>query len=229
MSQLTKRRKVMKELHQPDQHYAPAVAIGILKECPPTKFNESVDVSINLGVDPRKSDQVIRGSSNLPHGLGKSIKVAVFTQGDNLAKAQDAGADDVGLEDLVEKVKKGDFDWDVVIASPDAMPVLGKIGQLLGPRGLMPNPKDGTVTQDVAQAVSSAKAGQARYRTDKAGIIHCSIGTLAFEANQLEENLNALISDIKDLKPSSSKGIYIKKLSISSTMGLGIKIDQSVY
>ena len=227
MARLTKRRKSINELCDADKYYTPSEAFELLKKCSAVKFSESVDVSIKLGVDARKSDQMVRGSSSLPHGLGKPIKVAVFTQGDNLDKAKEAGADEVGLEDLLEKVQKGNFDWDVVIASPDAMPTIGKVGQFLGPRGLMPNPKDGTVTQDIAQAVGAAKSGQARYRIDKAGIVHCSIGTLSFEVGQLEENLNALVSDIKDLRPASAKGVYMKKLVVSSAMGPGLKIDQA--
>ncbi len=228
MAKLSKRRKAILELCREDKQYAPDEAFSLLKQCPKAKFSESVDVSIKLGVDSRKSDQVVRGSGDLPHGLGKAIKVAVFAQGELVDAAQQAGADDVGLEELVKKVEAGNFDWDVVIASPDAMPSIGKVGQVLGPRGLMPNPKDGTVTQDIANAVRSAKTGQARYRTDKAGIIHCSIGRLDFDNDKLEENLGALISHIWDSKPASAKGTYMKKLVVSSTMGPGLKIDQSV-
>ena len=228
MAKVSKRKKKINESYNPDQYYAPQEALSLLKECASgVKFSESVEVNINLGVDARKSDQMVRGSSRLPHGLGKQIKVAVFTQGDNVAKAQEAGADEVGLEDLAEKVKKGDFDWDVVIASPDVMPTLGKLGPFLGPQGLMPNPKDNTVTQDVAQAVIAQKSGQAKFKLDKGGILHCRIGTLSFDVNQLEDNLSTLISSVKDMRPASAKGVYIKKVTLSSTMGPGIKIDQS--
>ena len=191
------------------------------------KFAESVDVSVNLGVDPRKSDQVVRSSTVLPNGTGKTVRVAVFTQGANAEAAKEAGADVVGMEDLAETMKGGDINFDVVIASPDAMRVVGQLGQLLGPRGLMPNPKVGTVAADVAGAVKNAKAGQVRYRTDKGGIIHCSIGKVGFEVNALKENLHALLSDLQKLKPAAAKGVYLKKVTVSSTMGPGIQVDQA--
>jgi large subunit ribosomal protein L1 len=191
------------------------------------KFEESVDVSINLGVDPRKSDQVVRGSTVLPNGTGKDVRVAVFTQGDNAEAAKEAGADLVGMEDLAEDVKAGKMDFDVVIASPDAMRIVGQLGQILGPRGLMPNPKVGTVTPNVAEAVNNAKSGQVQFRTDKGGIIHCTIGKSSFEPSALQQNLEALIADLKKLKPSSAKGIYLKKVSVSTTMGPGLSLDQA--
>ena len=191
------------------------------------KFKESIDVSVNLGVDPRKSDQVVRGSAILPAGSGKEVRVAVFTQGPNADAAKEAGADIVGMDDLAEEVKKGNMDFDVVIASPDAMRVVGQLGQILGPRGLMPNPKVGTVTPDVATAVQNAKSGQARFRTDKAGIVHASIGKAGFEPSALIQNLEALMNEIKKLKPSSAKGVYFKKVTVSSTMGPGLNIDQA--
>jgi large subunit ribosomal protein L1 len=202
-------------------------ALGLLQQFTSVKFRESVDVSINLGVDPRKSDQVVRGSTVLPNGTGKTVRVAVFTQGANVDSAREAGADIVGLEDLAEEVKKGVMDFDVVIASPDAMRVVGTLGQILGPRGLMPNPKVGTVTPDVATAVKNAKAGQVRYRTDKAGIIHCTIGKVDFKAEALKENLQALLTDLQKAKPSASKGVYMKKVSVSTTMGPGLQVDQT--
>ncbi len=199
----------------------------LLKELSVVKFAESIDVSVNLGVDPRKSDQVVRGATVLPKGTGKTIRVAVFTQGANADAATDAGADIVGMEDLAAEVKAGNMNFDVVIASPDAMRIVGQLGPILGPRGLMPNPKVGTVTPDVAQAVRNAKAGQVRYRTDKAGIIHCSIGKVDFNPADLIENLQALIGDLQKAKPSAAKGVYLKKISVSSTMGPGIQLDQS--
>jgi large subunit ribosomal protein L1 len=201
--------------------------LALLKECTRAKFDESVDAAINLGVDPRKSDQNVRGSSVLPNGTGKQVRVAVFTQGENAEKAKAAGADVVGMQDLAASMKGGDLSYDVVIASPDAMGVVGQLGQLLGPRGLMPNPKVGTVSADVATAVQNAKAGQVRYRTDKGGIIHCTIGKSSFEVEKLRENLIFLLNDLKRAKPASSKGIYLKKISISTTMGAGISVDQA--
>lgn len=189
------------------------------------KFPESIDVAVNLGVDPRKSDQVVRGASVLPHGTGKSVRVAVFAQGAKADEAQAAGADKVGYEDLAEEVKNGQIDFDVVIASPDAMRLLGRLGQVLGPRGLMPNPKTGTVTPDVATAVKNAKAGQVRFRTDKAGIIHCSVGKVGFQSAQIKENVEHLLQELKRLKPASSKGSYLKKVTLSSTMGPGLAVD----
>jgi large subunit ribosomal protein L1 len=227
MAKLTKRAKAIQEKLTPGKQYAIDEALGLLQGFPRAKFRESVDVSINLGVDPRKSDQVVRGSTVLPHGTGKTVRVAVFTQGANVDSARAAGADIVGLEDLAEEVKKGVMDFDVVIASPDAMRVVGALGQILGPRGLMPNPKVGTVTPDVETAVKNAKAGQVRYRTDKAGIIHCTIGKVDFAVDALKENLRALLADLQKAKPSSSKGVYMKRVSVSTTMGPGLQVDQS--
>lgn len=227
MAKLSKRIRAIKEKIEPGKIYAINEAVDLLKSLPAVKFTESLDVSINLGVDPRKSDQVVRGSTVLPHGTGKDIRVAVFTQGANVAAAEEAGADIVGFEDLAEQVKKGVLDFDVVIASPDAMRIVGTLGKILGPRGLMPNPKVGTVTADVAGAVKNAKAGQVRYRTDKGGIIHCSLGKINFANNAIEENLQALIVDLTKAKPSTAKGVYIKKVTISTTMGPGIAIDSS--
>ena len=225
MAKLTKRAKAIAEKVEPGKSYAIDDAIALLQDLPKAKFKESIDVSINLGVDPRKSDQVVRGSSVLPNGTGKDVRVAVFTQGDNAAKATEAGADIVGMDDLAEEVKKGTMDFDVVIASPDAMRVVGQLGQILGPRGLMPNPKVGTVTPDVATAVKNAKSGQVRFRTDKAGIIHCSIGKADFDAKAIKENLVALIAELQKLKPSSAKGIYLRKISLSTTMGAGVAVE----
>lgn len=202
-------------------------AMELVKDLASAKFEESVDVSINLGVDPRKSDQMVRGSTVLPNGTGKKVRVAVFTQGDNVKAAKQAGADVVGLEDLAESIQAGNLDFDVVIASPDAMRVVGKLGRVLGPRGLMPNPKVGTVTADVAGAVTSAKTGQVRYRTDKAGIVHCSIGNVNLDVNALKENLEALLADLNKAKPASAKGVYMKRVSVSSTMGPGLIVDQA--
>jgi large subunit ribosomal protein L1 len=202
-------------------------ALSLLKETTKVKFEESVDVAVNLGVDPRKSDQVVRGSTVLPNGTGKAVKVGVFTQGANVEAAKEAGADVVGFEDLAEMVKAGQTDFNVIIASPDAMRIVGQLGPILGPRGLMPNPKVGTVTTDVAGAVAKAKAGQVRYRTDKAGIIHCSIGKVSFDVDALKQNLQALIEDLRKFKPASAKGIYLKKLTLSTTMGPGIAVDQT--
>jgi large subunit ribosomal protein L1 len=227
MAKLSKRAKAMREKLTPGKQYAIDEALGLLQQFSTVKFRESVDVSINLGVDPRKSDQVVRGSTVLPHGTGKTVRVAVFTQGANADNARAAGADIVGLEDLAEEVKKGVMDFDVVIASPDAMRVVGTLGQILGPRGLMPNPKVGTVTPDVATAVKNAKAGQVRYRTDKAGIIHCTIGKVDFKMEALKENLQTLLADLQKAKPSASKGVYLKKVSVSTTMGPGLQVDQA--
>lgn len=225
MAKLSKRQKLIAEKVNADELYAVEDAFSLLKDLPAVKFTESVDVSINLGVDARKSDQGVRGSTLLPNGTGKTVRVAVFTQGDNVEAAKAAGADVVGMEDLADEVKKGNMDFDVVIASPDAMRVVGQLGQVLGPRGLMPNPKVGTVSADVATAVTNAKGGQVRYRTDKAGIIQCRIGDLSFDAKSLTENLNALIVDLVKAKPTSAKGVYLKKISVSSTMGAGLSID----
>lgn len=227
MAKRSKRMRAIREKLKPGKQYPLAEALRILKETSAVKFSESIDVAINLGVDPRKSDQIVRGSTVLPHGTGKTVRVAVFTQGDKAQAARDAGADVVGMEDLAEQVKAGKLDFDVAIASPEAMRVVGQLGQILGPRGLMPNPKVGTVTPDVAQAVRNAKAGQVRYRGDKAGIIHCSIGKVHFEVGALEENLNALVADLVKAKPATAKGVYLKKVTVSSTMGPGIQVDQN--
>jgi large subunit ribosomal protein L1 len=227
MAKLSKRAKAIREKTEPGKQYAIDEALGMLSQLSSVKFKESVDVSVNLGVDPRKSDQVVRSSTVLPHGTGKTVRVAVFTQGANADAAREAGADIVGMDDLAESVKAGTMDFDVVIASPDAMRVVGQLGQILGPRGLMPNPKVGTVTPDVATAVSNAKAGQVRYRTDKAGIIHCSIGKVDFKVDALRENLLALLADLGKLKPSTAKGIYMKKITVSTTMGPGLIVDQA--
>jgi len=226
-TQLSKRMRAIKEKLTPGKQYAVDEAMTMVKEFSKVKFRESVDVAINLGIDAKKSDQVVRGSTVLPHGTGQSVRVAVFTQGANAEAAKKAGADIVGFEDLAEKIKAGQMDFDVVIASPDAMRVVGQLGQILGPRGLMPNPKVGTVTPDVAGAVKNAKTGQVRYRADKAGIVHCTIGKSDFEVNALKENLHALLADINKVKPATAKGIYMKKVTVSSTMGPGIVIDQN--
>lgn len=227
MARLTKRRKAAREAVSSTTAYPIDEALDLVKKLASARFAESVDVAVNLGVDPRKSDQVVRGSTVLPNGTGKSVRVAVFAQGDNADKAKAAGADIVGFEDLAEQVKGGQLDFDVVIATPDAMRVVGQLGQILGPRGLMPNPKVGTVTADVTAAVQNAKAGQVRYRTDKAGIVHCAIGRVDFEVSALKENLAALLADLKKAKPASSKGAYLKKLTVSSTMGPGVSVDQA--
>ncbi len=227
MAKLSKRAKAISEKLVHGKLYSIEEALGLLKEMPAAKFVESVDVSVNLGVDPRKSDQVVRGATVLPNGTGKTVRVAVFTQGANAEAAKAAGADIVGMDDLAEEVKKGNMNFDVVIASPDAMRVVGTLGQILGPRGLMPNPKVGTVTPDVAGAVKNAKAGQVRYRTDKAGIIHCSIGKVDFEVSKLQENLQALLADLQKAKPSTAKGVYMKKVTVSTTMGPGVNVDQT--
>ena len=209
------------------KYYAPVEALQLVKDCAKAKFNESVDVCVNLGVDPRKSEQVVRGATVLPNGIGKTIRVAVFAEGEQAEAAKKAGADLVGLDDLAEQIKKGQMDFDVAIATPDSMRVVGTLGQILGPRGLMPNPKVGTVSADVASAVKNAKAGQVQFKTDKGGIIHCSIGKVEFDAPKLEENLKALVADLVKAKPASAKGIYIKKVTVSSTMGVGVNVDQS--
>ncbi|QYZ65853.1 MAG: 50S ribosomal protein L1 [Gammaproteobacteria bacterium (ex Lamellibrachia satsuma)] len=227
MAKLSKRAKAIREKVEAGKLYAAEEAFGLLKAVSSVKFSEAVDVCINLGVDPRKSDQVVRGSSVLPHGTGKTVRVAVFAQGANADAATEAGADIVGFEDLAADVKAGKMDFDVVIASPDAMRVVGQLGQILGPRGLMPNPKVGTVTPNVAEAVKNAKAGQVRYRTDKAGIIHCSIGKIDFEPQKLKENLEFLLVDLVKAKPSAAKGVYLKKITASSTMGPGLVVDQA--
>ena len=226
MAKLSKRLKAIAEKVDTTKQYDAEQAFALLKEVSSVKFSEAIDVAVNLGVDPRKSDQVVRGATVLPNGTGKTIRVAVFTQGPNADAAKEAGADVVGMDDLAEQVKAGNMDFDVVIASPDAMRVVGQLGQILGPRGLMPNPKVGTVTPDVAQAVKNAKGGQVRYRTDKNGIIHASVGKVDFEPVALKENLEALLADLKKAKPSAAKGVYLKKITVSSTMGPGIVLDQ---
>lgn len=227
MAKMSKRMVEIRSKIDKTQQYPIDDGLNLLKQLSTVKFDESVDASINLGVDARKSDQNVRGSSVLPNGTGKQIRVAVFTQGENADKANEAGADVVGMQELADSMKAGDLNYDVVIASPDAMGVVGQLGQLLGPRGLMPNPKVGTVSADVATAVNNAKAGQVRYRTDKGGIIHCTIGKASFEVSQLRENLEFLLDDLKKAKPASSKGIYLKKISISTTMGAGFSVDQA--
>jgi large subunit ribosomal protein L1 len=227
MVAVAKRAKAWKEKLTPGKHYPVDEALSMLKEFATAKFAESVDAAINLGIDASKSDQQVRGSTVMPHGTGKSVRVAVFTSGKNQDAAREAGAEIVGLEDLAEKVKAGEINFDVVIASPDAMRVVGQLGQILGPRGLMPNPKVGTVTPNVAQAVKNAKAGQVRYRVDKAGIVHATIGRANFETSALKENLVALLGDLQKAKPAASKGIYLKRITVSSTMGPGIAVDQA--
>ena len=225
MAKQTKRQAEISARIERGKLYPAEDAFGLLKDISRVKFIENVDVAVNLGVDPRKSDQVVRGSTVLPHGIGKSVRVAVFAQGANADAATAAGADRVGFEDLAEDVKAGKLDFDVVIASPDAMRIVGQLGKILGPRGLMPNPKVGTVTADVAEAVRNAKAGQVRYRTDKAGIIHCPLGKVDFEPVKLRENLEALLSNLMKAKPSTSKGIYMRKVTVSTTMGPGLVVD----
>ncbi|QFT86498.1 50S ribosomal protein L1 [Halomonas sp. THAF12] len=229
MAKLTKRAQQIREKVDPNKAYSLEEAVALLSELSTVKFNESVDVAVNLGVDPRKSDQVVRGATVMPNGTGKDVRVAVFTQGANEEAAKEAGADIVGMDDLAEQVKKGQLDFDVVIASPDAMRVVGQLGQILGPRGLMPNPKVGTVTPDVATAVKNAKAGQVRFRTDKNGIIHATLGKADFDADAIRGNLEALIADLKKLKPSTSKGVYFKKISLSTTMGPGLTVDHAAF
>ncbi len=227
MAKLSKRKRAFKEKIDPTRQYPLDEALTLLKECATAKFNESIELAVNLGIDAKKSDQAVRGATNLPHGTGSDVRVAVFTSGENADKATAAGADLVGMEELAEKVKAGEMDFDVVIASPDAMRVVGQLGQILGPRGLMPNPKTGTVTPDVETAVKNAKAGQVQYRTDKNGIIHGGIGKIDFEPNAIRENLEAVLADLKKAKPSASKGIFMKKVTLSTTMGPGLAIDQS--
>ena len=227
MAKLTKRQKAIKEKVDSTKVYSFEEAAQLLTELSNVKFVESVDVAVNLGVDPRKSDQVVRGATLLPHGTGKTVRVAVFTQGPNAEAALAAGADKVGMDDLAAEMKAGDLNYDVVIASPDAMRVVGQLGQVLGPRGLMPNPKVGTVAADVATAVKNAKAGQVCYRTDKNGIIHCSVGKVGFEPVKLKENVEALLADLKKAKPSTSKGVYLQRVSLSTTMGPGLQVDHA--
>ena len=227
MSKLNKRRKAIMEKIEQGRVYPASEAFELLTSLPRAKFVEAVEAAVNLGVDPRKSDQIVRGASVLPNGTGRTVRVAVFAQGANADKAKEAGADIVGFEDLAEQVKGGQIDFDVVIATPDAMRVVGQLGPVLGPRGLMPNPKVGTVTADVEKAVSQVKSGQVRYRTDKAGIIHCRIGSIEFSAEALAQNLSALIADLNKAKPSSSKGVYLKKVTVSTTMGPGLTVDHA--
>jgi large subunit ribosomal protein L1 len=227
MSKLSKRQRAIKEKVDSTKQYGIEEAVALLKELSAVKFGETVDVAINLGIDPRKSDQAVRGATTLPNGSGKEVRVAVFTQGASAEAAKAAGADIVGMDDLAADVKAGKMDFDVVIADPAAMRVVGQLGQILGPRGLMPNPKTGTVTPDVVTAVKNAKAGQVRYRADKGGIIHGAIGKLTFDTQALKENLEALVSDLKKAKPASAKGVYLKKISLSTTMGPGLVLDQS--
>ncbi|CEK09433.1 50S ribosomal protein L1 [Legionella hackeliae] len=222
---ISKKQKKIREKVKVNHLYNASEAIAILKEFASKNFEESVDISVNLGVDPRKSDQVVRSSTNLPKGTGKKVRVAVFAQGDNATKAKNAGADIVGFEDLADQIKAGQMDFDVVIATPDAMRIVGQLGQILGPRGLMPNPKVGTVTMNVEGAVNDAKSGQVRYRTDKNGIIHCTVGKAHFSAEDLIENIAALLVDLRKAKPTSAKGVYFKKISLSTTMGPGLPID----
>jgi len=226
MTRLSKKTKLIKEKLANDVLRPIDDALSLVKEFATAKFPESIDVSVNLGVDPKKSDQVVRGSTVLPNGTGKDVRVAVFAQGENADKAIAAGADLVGFEDLAESIKGGTIDFDTLIATPDAMRLVGQLGKVLGPRGLMPNPKVGTVTPDVEGAVKNAKSGQVKYRTDKGGIIHCSIGKADFEVSALKENLDALLADLNKAKPTSAKGIYMKKISVSSTMGPGVQVDQ---
>jgi len=226
MAKLTKRIRAIREKIEAGRLYPVEEAFELLKEISSVKFKESVEVCINLGVDPRKSDQVVRGSTVLPKGTGKTVRVAVFAQAANADAAREAGADIVGFEDLAEEIKGGKLDFDVVIATPDAMRVVGKLGQILGPRGLMPNPKVGTVTPNVVEAVNNAKAGQVRYRTDKGGIIHCTIGKVDFPPADLKQNLEALLKDLVKMKPSSAKGVYLEKITVSSTMGPGLTLEQ---
>ncbi len=225
MASLSKKQQQIRDEVKSHNFYGVEEAIVLLKKYASKNFRESIDISINLGVDPRKSDQVVRTATKLPKGTGKTVRVAVFAQGDNAAKAKEAGADLVGFEDLAQQIQGGESNFDVVIATPDAMPIVGRLGQILGPRGLMPNPKVGTVTMNVEAAVSDAKSGQVRYRTDKNGIIHCTVGKIDFATEDLLENISALLADLRKAKPASSKGIYFKKISLSTTMGPGLTID----
>ncbi|MEK9963518.1 MAG: 50S ribosomal protein L1 [Betaproteobacteria bacterium] len=229
MAKISKRTKQVREAVDSNKFYGLEEALGLAKKGATAKFDESIDVAVNLGVDARKSDQVVRGAVVLPKGTGKSVRVAVFAQADKAKEATEAGADIVGFEDLAEKVKSGSMDFDVVIATPDAMRIVGQLGQILGPRGLMPNPKVGTVTPNVTEAVKNAKAGQVQYRTDKAGIVHCTIGRASFSDQDLVENFKALIDALNKSKPSSSKGVYLRRVAISSTMGPGVRLDQSSW
>ncbi len=229
MAKLTKRQKALAGKVQADKLYPVTDALALAKECATAKFDESIDVAVNLGIDAKKSDQTVRGSLVMPAGTGKTVRVAVFAQGAKAEEAKAAGADVVGFDDLAERVKGGFMDFDIVIASPDAMRVVGTLGQVLGPRGLMPNPKVGTVTPDVATAVKNAKAGQVQYRTDKAGIVHATIGRASFELSALEANLRALIDALQKAKPAAAKGVYLKKVSVSSTMGRGVRVDTGAF
>jgi large subunit ribosomal protein L1 len=229
MTRLSRRRKLIREQVDRQKLYPLEEALGLLKSCATAKFDESIDVAVQLGVDAKKSDQIVRGSVVLPSGTGKTVRVAVFTSGERAELARAAGADLVGMEDLAERVKAGQIDFDIAIASPDAMRVVGALGQILGPRGLMPNPKVGTVTADVATAVRNARAGQVQYRTDKAGIIHCTIGRASFAPDALTSNLRALIEALQRAKPATSKGVYLRKVAMSSTMGIGVKLDVSMF
>lgn len=227
MAKLSKKTKIVQEKVDKSKQYSISEAVTLLKELTSSKFNESIDVCVNLGVDAKKSEQNVRSATVLPNGTGKTVRVAVFTQGPNVDVAKAAGADIVGMDDLADQVKKGEMDFDVVIATPDAMRVVGQLGQILGPRGLMPNPKVGTVTPDVETAVKNAKSGQVRYRTDKAGIVHCTIGKISFEEQAIQQNLEALIADLKKAKPTAAKGIYLKKIVLTTTMGPGLSLDQT--
>jgi large subunit ribosomal protein L1 len=227
MAKVSKRLQALKAKIDRNKAYAIDEALGLVKEAATAKFDESIDVAVNLGVDPRKSDQVVRGSVVLPRGTGKSVRVAVFAQGANVEIAKNAGADIVGFEDLAAEIKGGKMDFDVVIATPDAMRVVGQLGQILGPRGLMPNPKVGTVTPNVAEAVKNAKAGQVQYRTDKAGIVHATLGRASFEPAALKENLAAIVEALNKARPATAKGVYLKKIAVSSTMGVGVRVDQA--
>jgi len=229
MAKLSKRAKAIRAKVDRQKPYPLAEALALVKECAVAKFNESVDVAVQLGVDPKKSDQIVRGSVVLPAGTGKTVRVAVFTQGDKVEAAKAAGADIVGMEDLAEQVKAGNLNFDIVIASPDAMRIVGTLGQILGPRGLMPNPKVGTVTPDVATAVKNAKAGQIQYRTDKGGIIHATVGRASFDVEALGTNIRALVEALNRARPASAKGIYLRKVAVSSTMGVGVKVDPAAF
>ena len=227
MAKMTRHRKIIEEKVDYERAYPIAEAVALLNEISGSKFNESLDISVNLSIDPKKSDQTVRGATSLPHGSGKEIRVAVFAQGANADEAQEAGADIVGFEDLAEEIKKGELDFDVLIATPDSMRLVGQLGKVLGPRGLMPNPKTGTVTADVATAVSNAKSGQIQFRADRGGIVHGSVGKLGFDPLQIKENIEALISDLRKAKPASAKGVFLKKITLSSTMGPGLVIDEA--
>ena len=227
MAKMTRHRKIIEEKVDYERAYPIGEAVALLNEISGSKFNESLDISVNLSIDPKKSDQTVRGATSLPHGSGKEIRVAVFAQGANADEAQEAGADIVGFEDLAEEIKKGELDFDVLIATPDSMRLVGQLGKVLGPRGLMPNPKTGTVTADVATAVSNAKSGQIQFRADRGGIVHGSVGKLGFDPLQIKENIEALISDLRKAKPASAKGVFLKKITLSSTMGPGLIIDEA--